>query len=264
MRVLLLGATGNLGTRVIPALLAHRHILFIYVRNIPKLRTLIPPSILSNATIIQGDATDSDGIKKALLENECDAIVDCAGNQVLPWKEYLLPKIVRAVADAAIEVGKERGGKPLRAWFIGGIGSLGYPGSGGRLIEDYIPRLAGAQHRATFEVLESISSDDLKWSLLCVSIMKPESPQIKPLSSPRNHNLLIGTDMPPGWQDHWVRYIPFIGAILNLGVEVIRGYKAYYEDVADFMAEDLESESMPLVGQRVGYKDKRKIKSHVE
>ena len=129
MRVLLLGATGNLGSRLIPALLVHNHKLTVYVRNLSKLHSLIPSSIVSQLSIVVGDATDARSIEQAILDNDCDAIVDTAGNQVLPWREYLLPKIAKAVTDAAVAVGMARG-KPMRAWLIGGLGSLEYPGTG--------------------------------------------------------------------------------------------------------------------------------------
>jgi putative NADH-flavin reductase len=128
-RVLLLGATGNLGLRLIPALLAHNHVVTAYVRSPSKLQALLPESLFSRLTIVLGDATASSSIKQALLSHDCDSIVDVAGNQVWPWKEYLLPKIAQAVVDAAVAVGKERG-RALRAWFIGGLGSLEYPGMG--------------------------------------------------------------------------------------------------------------------------------------
>ena len=129
MRVLLLGATGNLGLRLIPPLLAHNHILIVYVRSPSKLQSLIPASLYSQITVVSGDATDSTSVKTAILDHDCDAIMDTAGNQVLPWREHLLPKIAKAVSDAAVAVGKERG-KPLRAWFVAGLGLLEYPGTG--------------------------------------------------------------------------------------------------------------------------------------
>lgn len=86
-------------------------------------------------TIIEGDATDSSAIRRALLDHDCDAIADVAGNQVAPWKEPVLERIVRAVVDAAIAVGRERG-RPLRIWVIGGLGSLRYPGKDRHLIQD--------------------------------------------------------------------------------------------------------------------------------
>ncbi len=129
MRVLLLGGTGNLGLRLIPALIAHKHILTIYVRNISKLRSLVSAELLERAgAIVVGDATDSAALKKAILDHDIEAIVDVAGNQVLPWKEYVLPKIAKAVSDAALEVEQERG-RPLRAWVTSGMGIMKYPGT---------------------------------------------------------------------------------------------------------------------------------------
>ena len=128
MRVLLLGATGNLGLRLIPALLAHKHHVTVFVRSVNKLKSLVSPALIAMIVIVCGDATDSATIKKAISENDCDVIVNTAGNQVLPWKEYQLPKIAKAVADAAVAVGRERG-KPLRAWFMGAIVLLRYPGT---------------------------------------------------------------------------------------------------------------------------------------
>ena len=136
MRILLLGGTGNLGLRCIPALLAHNHTLTVYIRNIPKLQSLISLPLLNSVTIVQGDATDSASIKKALIEHDIEGIVDVAGNQVFPWQEFLLPKIAKAVCEAAVEVGAERGGKPLRVWITGGMGELEYPGTGGHRLGD--------------------------------------------------------------------------------------------------------------------------------
>lgn len=128
MRVLLLGGTGNLGLRCIPALLAHNHIVTLYVRNPSKLQLLVSPLVIEKTVVVVGDATDSAGIKKAILDHNIEATVDVAGNQVLPWQEFLLPKIAKAVTDAAVAVGEERG-IPLRAWLVCGMNILQYPGT---------------------------------------------------------------------------------------------------------------------------------------
>ena len=77
-------------------------------------------------SVVVGDATDPEGIAKALRDHNIEGIIDVAGNQVLPWKEFLLPKIAKAVTEAAIIVGKERG-TPLRAWVTTAIGRLKMP-----------------------------------------------------------------------------------------------------------------------------------------
>jgi hypothetical protein len=42
--------------------------------------------------IVEGDATDSTALEKAILDHDIEGIIDVAGNIVPPWKEFLLPK----------------------------------------------------------------------------------------------------------------------------------------------------------------------------
>ena len=129
MKVLVLGATGNLGLRVVAALLTHGHNVVTYVRSSNKLESLLPPPVFSQITVVQGDAKDSASIKKAILDNNCDAVVNTAGLAALaPWGKSDFPEIVKAVVNAVRDAGVERK-KPLRAWFLGGLGILTYPGS---------------------------------------------------------------------------------------------------------------------------------------
>lgn len=136
MRVLLLGATGNLGLRLIPALLSHSHSVIAYVRSPSKLQLLLPPTLHEEITIVQGDATDPHAIKTAIIDNKCEAVVNTAGVAALaPWATSDLPEIFRAVIEAAREAGAERRGTttPLRVWMLGGQGVLQYPGTGDML-----------------------------------------------------------------------------------------------------------------------------------
>ena len=130
MKVLLLGATGNMGLRLIASLLSHNHTVVAYVRSSSKLQSLIPSSVSSRlAAIVQGDATDSNAIKRAILDNNCDAVINTAGLAAMaPWGSSDLPKIFRSVFNAVLEAGSERG-KPLRAWFMAGLTVLMYPGT---------------------------------------------------------------------------------------------------------------------------------------
>ena len=129
MKVLLVGATGNLGSRLVAALLSHRHSVVAYVRSSSKLESLLPASAYAQISVVQGDATDSVSIKKAILDANCDAVVNTAGLAALaPWGKSELPAIVHAVVDGVREAGLERK-KPLRAWFLAGLGILHYPGS---------------------------------------------------------------------------------------------------------------------------------------
>jgi nucleoside-diphosphate-sugar epimerase len=128
MKVLLIGATGNLGIRLIAALLTHGHSVVAFVRSSNKLESLLPTAVYHQITVVQGDATDPVSIKRAILDASCDAVVNTAGLAALPpWGKSELPAIFHAVLDAVREAGLDRK-KPLRTWFLAGMGVLYYPG----------------------------------------------------------------------------------------------------------------------------------------
>lgn len=129
MKVLLVGATGNLGIRLVPALLTHGHSVVAFVRSLNKLESLLPTSIYRQIEVIQGDATDSVSIKSAILDASCDAVVNTAGVAALPpWGKGELPAIFSAVLDGVREAGLDRK-RPLRTWFLGGMGVSYFPGT---------------------------------------------------------------------------------------------------------------------------------------
>lgn len=129
MKVLLLGATGNLGSRLVASLLTHRHSVVAFVRSSNKLESLLPSSVYRQIVVVQGDATDPASIKRAILDAKCDAVVNTAGVAALPpWGKSELPVIFRSVLEAVREAGSERK-KPLRTWFMGGMSILYLPGS---------------------------------------------------------------------------------------------------------------------------------------
>lgn len=129
MKVLLVGATGNLGLRLVVSLLTHGHTVVAFVRSSSKLDSLLPASVYSQLTVVQGNATDSVAIKKAILDNGCDAVVNTAGVAAMaPWGKSDLPEIFRAVLSGVREAGEERQ-KPLRTWFLAGLGVLHFPQS---------------------------------------------------------------------------------------------------------------------------------------
>ena len=129
MKVLVVGATGNLGVRLVAALLTHGHSVVAFARSSNKLESLLPTSVYRQIAVVQGDATDQVSIKRAILDASCDAVVNSAGLAALPpWGKSELPAIFHAVLDAVREAGLERK-KPLRSWFLAGLGVLYYPGS---------------------------------------------------------------------------------------------------------------------------------------
>jgi putative NADH-flavin reductase len=128
MKVLLIGATGNLGSRLVASLLSHNHSVVAFVRSPKKLESLLPSSIYCQLDIIE-NSVSTPAIKRAILDSKCDAVVNVAGLAAMaPWAHSDLPQIFRAVLTAVQEAGVERK-MPLRAWFVAGTGVLNYPGT---------------------------------------------------------------------------------------------------------------------------------------
>ncbi|MCJ1281203.1 hypothetical protein MMC26_000521 [Xylographa opegraphella] len=134
MKVLVLGATGNVGSRLLPALLAYKHQVVVYVRNEQKLKELIDSSVTSQLTIVTGNATDAQAIKEALVNHRCNALINSAGlAAILPWQAPRMQGIINAVSTAAVNASKELK-CPIRAWFLGGLTAMDVPGTNGNKI----------------------------------------------------------------------------------------------------------------------------------
>lgn len=120
MKVLLLGITGNVGSRLLPALLARDHSVVAFVRSPAKISSEVKSKLDS---IVVGSASDSAAIKAAILSNNCDAVVNAAGLAATTgWtSQGEFPAIFAAVVQAALDAGQERGGAPIRCWLMSGF-----------------------------------------------------------------------------------------------------------------------------------------------
>ncbi|KIV85770.1 hypothetical protein PV11_01429 [Exophiala sideris] len=249
MKVLVLGATGNLGSRLVPALLNHGHSVVAYVRSSSKLESLLSEPIYRQIAVVQGDAKDSAAIKKAILDSGADAVINTAGMAALPpWGKSDLPEIFRAVVQGVQEAGEERN-KPLRTWFLGGLGVMTFPGTE-LMFSDYIPIYL--EHRQDLALLKSLPPNSIDWSLLCPSTMTPESSDLSALTS--KGKLIANATTPPLWQDYWVKNIPLIGGYLSCGMNAPR-YETTLEQNAEFIAGDLETLESPFSEKTVGVID---------
>ena len=124
MKVLLIGATGTFGSRCIPALLAHKHEVVVFVRSETKLQKLLPSAIFSDLTVVTGNATDSGAVEDAIVNNRCDAFINSAGlAAIFPGQAPRMQEIINAVATAGVEASKKLN-RPIRAWLMGGMSAL--------------------------------------------------------------------------------------------------------------------------------------------
>ncbi|KAJ5102688.1 hypothetical protein N7532_003217 [Penicillium argentinense] len=250
MKVLVLGSTGNLGSRVLSALLAREHSVVAFLRDPSKL----PPSIVPKLTAVErGDAKKASDIKVAASKHQCDAIVNTAGLAAMaPWGKSDLPTIVDAVIAAALEIGQERQ-SPLRVWFLGGLGLLDQPQTK-YLLVDYVRMFP--EHRSTWAKLKALPPSSMEWSILCPSMMTPRSKDSYPLASgSSSKNIVVSAGAPPQWSPRFFS-MPLVGGWLNV-ISQIGAFNTTLEDNADFIAQDLsDGNNSEWIYQRVGTRTK--------
>ena len=156
MRVLVVGATGRVGRRVVDRLLDASHEVAGLARD---------PSVLP-ATVhtVAGDVRDPVVVREALTAGDgspVNAVVSALGTPPGEAADDTLSAGVRTLVEAMTDLGIER--------FIGvaAAGVLDAPGGGLRLdAEGFPPFLRGVaeQHRAVYEMLTDSS---LQWTLVC-------------------------------------------------------------------------------------------------
>ncbi len=255
MRLLLLGVTGNVGSRALPALIKHGHTVVAYVRSPQKLTPAVRTSL---ADVVVGSATDTQAIKNALLDHRCEAVFHAAG-VAQQWGhsktlEYNI--IFEAVAAAIVEARRERGGPAIRAWLMSGfpiLDSINPP----HLIGDYLPLFP--EHRKNLALLRTQEEENIAWSLFCAAQLTPKHKEalIRAPNDCSADNVIAKADSPPDWRDT-LKWVPLMGNYLNIMAQVA-GYGTSIEDPLDFIAADLEKGlQSELVNKRVAFKQKNK------
>jgi putative NADH-flavin reductase len=155
MRVVLYGATGTIGSRILKELLSRGHVVTAVARDPSKL------AAQNNLKIEKGDMLDADNIAK--VAKGSDVVVSSYGPPHGPqWPD---PTKVNLLVDAAraLIAGVRRAGAP-RIIMVGGAGSLEI--SPGLMLVDTptfpdVYKAAALAHRDAYYVLRE---SDLNWT----------------------------------------------------------------------------------------------------
>lgn len=153
MRILLLGATGRVGSRLMAYALENGHQVRAYVRNAAK---IIPHSQLE---VIEADLEDEEELGKALIG--CDAVVSALG-----VRSFAEP--IRLLSDAAVLLTllmQELG--PGRLLWIAGAGILESTDAKLKKQEPSFPPFLmpiSDEHERVWHILQQSGLD---WTLVC-------------------------------------------------------------------------------------------------
>ena len=256
MKVLLLGATGNVGGRALPALIKHGHTVVAFVRSPNK---LTPAARAVLTAVITGSTTDKSALKDAILTHNCDAVFHAAGVAQMMGRsktgEY--NQMFAAIVAAIVEAREERRGPAIRAWLMSGFPMLD-SAIPTRLIGDYMPMFP--EHRENLALIQKQNEGSIAWSLFCANQLSPKHKEIR-IPAPDDcsaANVIARAGSPPEWRDT-LKWVPLVGPYLNV-FGLVHGYATTLEDPLDFIAADFEKRlQSEFIGERVGLKMKKAV-----
>ncbi|RDU38694.1 NADH-flavin reductase [Neobacillus piezotolerans] len=239
MKIIVFGATGNTGKRVLALGVKKGHEMTAFVRSPEKLYEQQGEQIARQVMIVNHNIMDPQSVYEALSHQ--DAAVIAAGN-VGNGEEFIriVDNIVTQCEDHPLFSG--------RVWLMGGAGLLEIPHT--NIMGNDLP---GSPPIFQYhnQNLNRLKQTKLDWSIMCPGTMMDATEESKP------EHLYITADILP---------LPFSEAVREFSEAELAGHvfsriqelDVAYEDVANCMLNNLEVEG-PFKGKRVGIVYRREM-----
>ncbi|NRA25507.1 MAG: NAD(P)H-binding protein [Oleispira sp.] len=221
IKVILFGATGNLGRRILRQGLNSGLHITAFVRNKEKLMQQIGQALPDNLAVIEGDIFDEQAVGSAIEGN--NTLINTAGVVSDGERFYDLCQIIMGQAE------KQLSG-PKKVWFLAGAAALDF-GSPGIMAVDLpvIPKIF-QNHKKNYL---SLMKTDLDWSLMC------PGPMVESENDKLTKHLRISTDVMPFDYPSWLLKGPKVGLSLTMK-KYLPETIVSYSDVADIIINNLE------------------------
>ncbi|MFO0203100.1 MAG: NAD(P)-dependent oxidoreductase [Alphaproteobacteria bacterium] len=231
MKILVLGATGETGSRLVTAGMQAGHQVTALVRNPEKLARRLGAQA-SGPTVLIGDALDESMLTAAMAGQ--DVVINAAGNA---WDGASFAPLVQSTIRVANKVLGPGG----RFWLFGGAGVLDVPGT--KLLGVDLPGVPAVYqaHRANFE---AVKATQLDWSMLC------PGPMVAAPAGRAHQRLRLAADTWPFSGPRFAGVLPRFA--LTLAFASHRGeITIAYEDAVAVIMEHLGRDG-PFSRKRVG------------
>jgi putative NADH-flavin reductase len=215
-KIIIFGATGNVGWALVQAGLIHRYQISVFVRNEAKLRDLFGGVVPAEIGLYVGDALDQDAVAGAIHGHE-GLVTAVGGNN--DWRIY--HKTCRNIVTGA----EKQLIHARRIWVLGGLPGLDVPHT--RIMGTDLPGMPKLfrTHRLNYDVLKNT---DLDWSFVCPGPMFSSG-------QPGNADeLRVTIDEMPYSVAPWTRFLPRIAHPFIM-FSRLNKIAISYEDLADFI-----------------------------
>ncbi|MEM7133622.1 MAG: NAD(P)H-binding protein [Chloroflexota bacterium] len=191
-KIILFGATGNLGRTVVKQGLDLGYSLSVYVRNRAKLVDLHGGTLPPGISVIEGDIFDENAVGQSITGH--DTLINAAGYAADGDNFTKLCQIILKQAESHLAV-------PKRAWFLGGVAALEFADSGIMGVDcPGVPEMY-QNHKRNYLALKASSLD---WSFMC-----PGPMMVAPDGQP-TENLRISVETMPFNVPSWLAWGPRI------------------------------------------------------
>ncbi|QHW29676.1 NAD(P)H-binding protein [Paenibacillus rhizovicinus] len=221
MKIIVFGATGNTGKRVLAQGLKMGHEMTAYVRNAAKLHDQLGEHSAKNVKVVVNDMLDPSSVGEALAHQ--DAAIIAAGHAG-QGEEFV------RIVDNIISQCESQPYFAGRVWMMGGAGLLDIPYANtiGNNLPGFPPEYS--THNRNFDRLQQT---ELDWSVMCPGAM------IESSELPGSVHLHVTTEILP---------IPIPETIKEFSEAAIAGHlfsrfqelNVAYDDVAQWMLDHLE------------------------
>ena len=246
MKIVVFGAAGRLGTRVVQAAVASGHDVTAFVRSQQRLLTALGPDLFSKLRTFEGDVLNAEVVRQALSGK--DAAVQTAGYIGSSYEEA---KQLQLIIQSIINVARDCPDGPHRIWIIGGAPALDLPGRGLMLVDvPGFPFKKYTIHKENYQFL-CAEAQSLDWSFACPGVMF-DGPK-ETLSDPKEVHISINEA--PVTLPTWSQLLPNAAMLPVVATIKDQLSTASYEDVAAAIVANLGSAG-PLHHQRVGFSSK--------
>lgn len=198
MKVLVLGAAGNLGRRLLARGLAHGHELTAFVRSRERLEKMWGTALPEDLRVMKGDVFDEEALASAMRRH--DVVVNAAGH-VTEGEHF------RQLFRAAVAAAENHLPPPRRLWMLAGAAILSIPHAGRTGVAlPGVPSIYRS-HEVNWRLLENWATD---WTLVC------PGPMVADASWQPRTDLRVSFDVVPYEAGPWVRWAPPVALSLMM------------------------------------------------
>lgn len=237
MKICILGATGNSGSRLLREALDRGHLVTAVTRKGGTLLDVRHENLAVRAV----DYTHDQDLKDAMREQ--DAVLNAAGYLSDPSFSAVVGRVIRA-ADATLGPGG-------RFWLFAGAALLDVPDTTTMTVDlPMIPSIYQA-HRTNYDAIRGTRLD---WSILC------PGPMMASPDGQATEGLILSRDIWPVPRPAYTRFLPPIALSLAFKKNLPR-LTVYYEDAAMVILDNLDKNGR-FTCNRVGIALPKGIQRH--